>query len=157
MPLAAFQRGTGERVHGGETGVVYSNVGQLVFQRAPRLGADASLFAACKIAADTLAFTLVFSSIDTGQHVPGSRHRLGCAGDIVAVYPVGEPVKKATLANSFCRQLLTLFRDAGWHVGEGGDWPGLLAGPAHSALNPSGIPHANHVHISVARPRHHAS
>lgn len=152
MPIEEFQRGSGIRVHAGEAGTVYENVGRLVFRKAAIKGIDQNLFAAFKIVADQHGLVIVSSSIDTGKHTTGSRHYLGCAADIVEVYPVGGTPLPATLANPHCIVMVEAFHAAGWRWGEGGPWGGVLIGPAMSERNRSKINHLDHCHVSVARP-----
>lgn len=152
MPLSDFRRGTGERVHQGQTGVVYQHLGAVRFLIAPHIGIDASLFAALKWLADDLRIVIVAGSIDTGKHVEHSRHSVGCAADLVEMYREGQEPLPVTLANPYAKQVVRACLGAGWHIGEGGDFPGIILGPPHSDFNPTETEHRTHCHISVARP-----
>jgi hypothetical protein len=151
MPVEEYLTASGRRVHGGEAGVVYSETGTILFHRAPVKGIDENLFAVLKIAVDQMGLYLVISSIDTGHHVPGSRHYDGRAADISRVGSSSRTVKSAGLSNPFASRLATYLQRHGFRVGEGGPWPGLLWGPVQSPLNPTSIPHDTHLHCSLPR------
>lgn len=155
MPLSDYQRGTGQLVHAGEKGKVYSNVGQLYVSRAALHGFDANLFACLKIIVDTLALKININSIDTGTHSPNSRHYGGRAIDTNKVNKVGQKGwKQQTQSNPLSIAIVELCRREGWHIGEGGNFPGVLLGPPWSSFNPTAWDHATHLHLSIARAPH---
>lgn len=150
MPIADYLRATGVRVHGGEVGEVYKNVGKITFARAPIKGADENLFACLKIAADQLKLWIGCSSIDTGTHTKGSRHYTGRAADISEVTPMTDSSPNAAfLTNSDAVRLVTYLLEEGFHVGEGKPWAAVLFGPPRSRWNSSIVDHRDHVHVSI--------
>jgi hypothetical protein len=152
VPIETFVHASGIRVHAGQQGLLYQNVGKIRVSKASIHGVDQNLWAILKIVVDELAFTINVNSIDTGQHIPNSRHASGRAVDINRVGAVTETPGQATLANAAAMRLVRLLRAHGFHVGEGAPpRPGLLFGPVHTPLNPTGIDHAMHLHMSIPR------
>lgn len=153
MPLADFKYGTGELLHGGEAGRLYSNVGQIYVSRAGVKGFDANLFGALKVIVDTLRVKINVNSIDTGTHSPNSRHYANRAIDSNKIARVGKADwQQQTATNPLSLDFMRLCLDSGWHIGEGGNWPGVLLGPPFTVFNPTPYDHATHLHMSIARP-----
>jgi hypothetical protein len=152
VPIEAFLHASGIRVHAGQQGLLYHNVGEISVSRASVHGVDQNLWAILKIVVDHLALTVNVNSIDTGQHVVHSRHASGRAVDINRVGAVTQTPGQATLANAAAMRLVRHLQEHGFHVGEGAPpRPGLLFGPVHTPLNPTGIDHATHLHMSIPR------
>lgn len=149
MPLSDYLTASGHRVHGGEQGLVYTNVGRIWFSKAPKVGIDSNLLAVLKIAVDQLHLTININSVDTGTHSPSSRHYSGRAADINKVGPILGQREQATLTNPHALRLARFLLANGFRIGEGGPWAAVLFGPVHTALNPTGISHDTHLHASL--------
>lgn len=148
----ALLKGSGSRILNGKQGMLYVGKGRIECSRAAHTGIDANLWSALKLAVDDLGIVIIVNSIDTGQHTPNSRHYVGCAVDINRVGTVTGKLLGATLGNPAAMMLVSYLQRSGFRVGEGGPWAALLFGPAHTALNPTDLPHTNHLHVSIARP-----
>lgn len=152
MPLSDYRYPSGLRVHAGEKGQVYANRGAIYFARAPVHGPDANLFGALKWLVDHLECALQVSSVDTGQHVPSSRHYVGLAADLSRIGPSRAKWTSFTVHNELGLELVRLCLASGWHIGEGHpEQAGILLGPVHTQYNTSAVDHADHCHISIAR------
>jgi hypothetical protein len=144
---------TGKRVLAHECGPVYEGTGRIhVRIGAIEQGIDSALWEACKLLVDDTQTSILIYSGDTGRHVPHSRHLSGCAVDISMVGARSSVWMPATLRNRYCMALVHCLRTAGWQIGEKRGQPGLLLGPVYSGLNPSGIAHDRHLHVSIAEP-----
>lgn len=154
MPASDYRYATRNAVHAGEKGEVYSNVGRLYFARGCKSGVDANLFAVLKILVDEFECSLNVNSLCTGRHSKGSRHyALPClAADCNRVGRSRSTWQPFTVYNATGRAIADYLIKNGWMVGEGDPArPGLLLGPAHSALNPTRMDHSTHLHFSIAR------
>lgn len=149
MSIHDLEHASGERIMKGIAGKVYSNVGSVIFQKAPVVGIDANLFGVLKAAADACSLCLSVSSIDTGSHVPGSRHYQGRAADVDEIGPSPEKLAEVRVGGPASEKLANWLYDEGFHYGEGGPWPAILFGPPHTLRNPSAIPHEHHIHVSI--------
>lgn len=149
MPVDQYLVAAGRRRFAGQAGILYANVGQLHVSKAPTKGVDENLWAVLKTAVDTLRLALNINSIDTGKHVPTSRHYTGRAVDINKVGAAGTVWRQATLHNSDAMRLVRWLQAHGFRAGEGGPWPAVIFGPPHSALNPTGVDHSSHLHVSL--------
>ena len=155
MPIESFLNASGIRIKRGMKGLVYDGTGQIYFSKAPKIGIDSNLWACLKIAVDQTGLAVEVSSVDTGRHVPGSRHYQGRAADIHVVIRVGNKLvgTNANLANAEASKFYHYLLDHGFHVGEGRAWPAVIWGPPHTHTNPTGIPHDSHLHVSLPRRR----
>lgn len=154
MPLADFLNASGNRIMKGMKGEVYSNVGQIYFEKAPKIGIDANLWACLKIAVDQTGLAIEVNSIDTGEHVKNSRHYQGRAVDIHIVVRAGNELSQhanAYLTNGEASKFYHYLLEHGFNVGEGKAWPAVIWGPVHTHTNPTGIDHQNHLHVSLGR------
>jgi hypothetical protein len=160
MPLQDFLEPAGTLVHAGETGCVYSKVGQIWISRAATRGVDANLWGALKHCVDVLGLKINVNSIDTGQHARNSRHYQGRAVDINRVDDVGgpstAPMIHATLANPYAVRLVNYLLANGFGIGErkrGQSQDGVIFGPPGHKWNPTTSDHHHHVHISLVKRR----
>lgn len=142
---------SGRRVLAGQSGEVHIGAGKISIARAPIHGVDDHLWLILKLAVDDLRLPVLVSSVDTGQHVPGSRHYDGRAVDISKVGLAGGRWKPATLNNADAGHLANWLLANGFRIGEGGPWPAILFGPPHTRLNPSSIDHSTHLHVSLPK------
>ncbi len=149
MPLTDYLTASGQRVHGGQQGLVYSNAGRIWISTPAHIGIDSNLFACLKICVDILHLSINVNSIDTGQHSLNSRHYTGRAADINKVGPILGSQQQATLTNPHAQRLVHYLMANGFRAGEGGPWASILWGPIHTSLNPSSINHSTHLHCSV--------
>src|SRR5947199_5488120 len=125
MDLSRYWHASGKRILAGITGSVHQGVGQVLLTVAPLAGLDEHLVKTLMAVADILELQIVVGSCDTGQHVPGSRHYKGCAVDIIRIGAMGKPALTASLDNLHAVELYDYLQGAGWHIGEGGNFPGL--------------------------------
>lgn len=152
MPLSDFRFGTGELVHAGKKGRVYSNVGQIYVTRPAKAGFDANLFGALKVIVDSLKIAINVNSVDTGRHSTNSRHYDHRAVDTNKVRKIGNKSwQQQAQSNRLSIAIVNLALENGWHIGEGGNFPGVLLGPPWSTFNPTAFDHATHLHLSIAR------
>jgi hypothetical protein len=149
--LSDFKWASGVLVHADSSGVQYTAQGQIVFEKPDPKGIDSSLFAVLKIAVDHLHIAINVNSLTTGTHVPTSRHYSGRAADINRIGSMDGPMMQSTLQNAQALRLVAFLRQNGWHLGEGGPWPGLFLGPPHTGLNVCGVDHSRHLHVSIPR------
>ncbi len=123
--------------------------GVITLTTPPLRGLDDRLFRILRMMVDELGVSINILSVDTGQHVPGSRHYHGRAVDVdhIGGLPVG-------WANSHIDQ----GRVQHWlrshcfgpaEDGLDGHVRALLFGPPESSGNRSSLPHLHHMHISV--------
>lgn len=159
MPLTDFLNAANQRVHQGETGCVYSKVGEIWISRASIKGVDANLWGALKHCVDVLGLKINVNSIDTSQeHAPNSRHYQGRAVDINRIDrmpgPTTAPLARATLGNSDAVRLVNYLLAHGFGIGErkrGTSQPGVIFGPPHSKFNPIAGDHSTHLHVSLPK------
>jgi len=152
MSLADFKFGSGHRILAGQQGLLYDGRGEIWVAKPSIHGPDENLWGALKVGVEALRVKIMLSSIDTGQHVPNSRHYEGRAADVSMISSrdhVGW--QPAVLANRAAVQFVNFYRQHGWRVGEGGNWPAFLMGPVGGAWNPSKVPHEHHIHLSIGR------
>ena len=158
MPIQDFETASGNRIMAGKKGLVYSSTGQIHFVNAPVKGIDQNLWACLKIAVDQTGLFIRVNSVDTGAHVPGSRHYQGRAVDIDQVVRAGvdlgrlpASLSSANLTNREAAKFYRYLRENGFHIGEGRPWPAVIWGPPHSHINPTSINHSTHIHVSLPR------
>src|SRR5436190_17226840 len=144
MRLEDYHTGSGQRILAGVTGSVHAGKGQVILTIPPRVGMDSHLAHALEILADDLELEIVVGSVDTGVHVPHSRHDIGCAGDIIRIGEMGHRAAPVSIANPYAVSLVNYVLRYGWHIGEGSPAPGVLFGPVHTSFNPTAIPHGSH-------------
>lgn len=151
MPISDYLRASGILIHAGETGELYENVGRLTVSKAAIRGIDLHLWAVLKICADELKLWLNVNSIDTGRHVPKSRHYQGRAADVNQVTPIAASTgSPAVLTNPAALLLIDYLLAGGFYVGEYRPWPAVLFGPPKTRWNPSRVDHRTHLHCSLA-------
>jgi len=151
VPISDYLRASGTRVHAGETGQVYLNVGKIAISKASIRGMDANLFAVLKIVVDQLTLSINVNSVDTGQHAKGSRHYVGRAVDINKISRMGDTTPdQAMLTNLLAREMVEYLLAEGFHVGEGKPWAAVLFGPPRTRWNTSKADHTTHLHMSLA-------
>lgn len=154
MSIQELERASGRRIMKGLEGKVYpppglTTSGSIIFQKAPVVGIDQNLYGVLKAAADTLSLCLSVSSIDTGIHIPTSRHYQGRAADVDLIGPSAEKLTEVRVGEPSSEKLAHWLFSSGFHYGEGGPWPAILFGDPHTLRNPSAIPHAHHIHVSI--------
>lgn len=157
MPIESFLKAGPTRVHAGEVGLIYGPAqggkGRIYISKGAVHGINDSLWAVLKIAVDTLGIGLNINSIDTGKHVPTSRHYDGRAVDINQVWEVGSDHRtQATTGNPCAVRLLRLLAAHGFAVGhENGPHAAVLLGPCGGEWNQTEVDHSTHMHVSVYR------
>lgn len=143
-------KASGARILKGISGSVYKHGGQILITKAAVKGIDSNLLKILEAVVDDLGIVITLDSIDTGEHVPASRHYHGTAVDIDRVYAVGQEPKIANLANYEARKLVVWLIDQGFTAGhENGPYPAVLFGPVGTKWNQTRIAHQNHVHVSL--------
>jgi hypothetical protein len=160
MPLIDFLEPSSVRVHAGETGCIYSKVGEIWISKASIRGVNANLWGALKHCVDTLGLKIQVNSIDTGEHAPNSRHYQGRAVDINRVDrmpgPQTAPLGRATLGNIEAVRLVSYLLANGFGIGErkrGQSQDGVIFGPPGHKWNPTSSDHHHHIHISIVKRR----
>jgi hypothetical protein len=159
MPLSQFLHAGPTRVHAGEIGLIYGpnqgGKGRLSISKASAHGINENLWACLKIAVDALGLSLNINSIDTGQHVPTSRHYDGRAVDINHIGTAGADrgsLPQTTASNPHAVALLRFLVDNGFVAGhENGPHAAVLLGPIGSKWNATDVDHATHMHVSLPR------
>lgn len=150
MDIKDLEHGSGKRILAGVSGSVYRNLGEILISKAAHVGIDSNLLRVLELAVDDLKLQIDINSIDTGQHVTGSRHYSGRAVDIWRVCGMGERWAVARVENFRAVQLVRWLMEEGWKNRERGDWGGVLLGPPHSHYNATSVNHITHIHVSVA-------
>lgn len=150
-PLSLYQSGSGVRIWKGQSGLLYHAHGELYVARAPVVGLDSHLADDLKAVCDALGLRLYLNSIDTGTHVPGSRHYRGLAVDCDQVALATRDWTPVSAENHEARLLVRLLVSQGFQHHEGANVPCVLLGAPFSEFNGTSIPHAGHLHISVWR------
>lgn len=150
MPVSDFDRASGVLIRRGMIGRVYTNVGIIHCDRAPRRGLDSHLWAVLKIAVDQTGSHIHISSIDTGKHAKLSRHYRGLAADLWKIGPVGDTPRRADLANPQAVRFARYLAANGFRYKEYGPWGCVLLGPPESAYNETSVDHEDHLHVSIS-------
>jgi hypothetical protein len=157
MPLTDFLNASGQRVHAGVTGEIYTSpTGEIWIGKAAIRGVDTMLWGVLKHCVDVLGLRIWCSSIDTGQHAPASRHYQGRAVDISRVCKKGQPGDLATVENPEAVRLVNYLLAHGFRIGEryrGQQQPGVIFGPPHTKWNPIAGDHTHHIHVSLPKRR----
>jgi hypothetical protein len=152
--IKQYETGSGNRILKGRTGTLYTGKkGSIIVAKAAVVGVDEHLWLALQLAVETVGICTVVNSIDTpGQHVPGSRHYVGCAVDMDMMGIDYTHLTAATVLNHHAVGLVKWLLAQGWKNHEGGGWPGCMLGPVHTQYNATGVSHVSHVHCSIQRP-----
>lgn len=142
-----------ERVNAGKAGLWWdSGKGKIVCARAPVRGIEQRLLTLTEELVDAHGLSIVISSVDTGAHVPGSRHYQGRAEDITDVHVYGHEPEPVSLANPHALAMVHWLVDHGFHAGhENGPYDAVLLGPVGTEWNATKIDHSTHAHISVRK------
>jgi hypothetical protein len=154
VPIKDYLQASGVRVRAGQTGLVFRSPsgGRIYCSKASVRGLDQNLFAVLKHAVTVTGLSINLNSVDTGKHAPNSRHYKGLAVDINKVGEDADSMEQATLQNKSAMRLYFWLRSAGFQIGErqrGQSVPGVIFGPIGHKFNPSGSPHARHLHASI--------
>lgn len=149
--ISAYLRASGQRVNKGKLGEWFDDShGRLVCTKAPRVGIDSHLLKLAEIVASDLGLVLTLNSIDTGTHVPGSRHYDGRAFDTDEMHAYGEAPHPVNAGNPHAVALVDHLVLCGFVAGhENGPHAAVLFGPVGTKWNMTDVPHDGHVHVSV--------
>jgi hypothetical protein len=151
MDLTPYLAGSGERILKGVTGKVHDGKGQITIAKAAVVGVDHNLIRLLMLVVDELGIAMSLNSLDTGEHVPASRHYDGRAADCNLIGAKGGPLMAATLANRYAVRYAEYLGQHGCRHYERGPWGSVLLGPVHTSLNQTGASHTGHIHTSVYR------
>lgn len=151
IDLSPFLKASGDRLNGGKDGVWYDDgAGKITCSRAPRIGIDSHLLVLTEDAVSDLRLSVTVNSVDTGQHVPGSRHYDGRAEDIDEIHAYGGEPEVATLENPHAVAFVEHLISNGFVAGhENGPHAAVLFGPVGTKWNATDVDHSTHVHVSV--------
>jgi hypothetical protein len=140
-------------VNAGQKGCWYdSGKGKIAVINAPTRGMELRLLRITEQMVDAKGLSIVVLSIDTGKHVPGSRHYQGRAVDVTDVHLYGQNPEPVSLANPHAVAMVEWFIGHGFVAGhERGPYDAVLFGPVGSKWNATQIPHEHHVHASIKR------
>lgn len=157
--IKQYEIGSGHRILEGKTGTLYSGKkGSILVAKAAVVGVDDHLWRALQIAVEAVELCVVVNSIDTpNAHAPGSRHYVGCAVDMDSMGIDHTHLSPVNVLNSHAVLLVKWLLSQGWKNHEGGPYPGLMLGAVHTEYNGTGLPHVNHLHVSIERPPAHAA
>jgi hypothetical protein len=149
--ISQYLKASGQRVNGGKLGIWFNDgKGVLDCTKAPKIGIDSHLLKLEEIVASDLGLVLTINSVDTGQHVPGSRHYDGRATDIDYIELYGADPNPATLANPHAVAFVEHLIACGFVAGhENGPHAAVLFGPVGTKWNATTLDHRGHVHVSV--------
>jgi hypothetical protein len=141
------------RVNAGKAGLWWdSGKGKIWCAHAPEHGIEQKLLDITIAMVDANGFAIVISSVDTGVHVPTSRHKTGRAEDVSDVHRYGQEPQPATLANPHAVAAVQWFIDHGFVAGrENGPYNSVLFGPVGTKWNRTKVPHDTHFHASIWR------
>lgn len=129
-----------------------SGQGKIVCAKAPVRGIQPRLLQAIEQLVDDLGFSLVIASVDTGQHVIGSRHYLGHAADISDIHVYGREPTAVSVANPQALAMVRWLVNQGFVAGhENGPEDAVLLGPPGSPFNQTPVDHSDHAHVSTKR------
>lgn len=139
------------KLFAGRRGVWYdSKRGKIYCRRAPVHGIEQRLFLALCQMVDANGFSIVLSSVDTGKHVPTSRHYSGRAADISDIHVYGHAPEAATLANPHAVAAVDwLIADGFVPAHERPPHDAVLFGPIATKYNATPEDHSDHVHASI--------
>lgn len=140
-------------MNAGKAGVWFdSGKGKIVCAKAPVRGIEQRLLRITEEMVDTLGFSIVLSSIDTGSHVAGSRHYEGRAEDVTDIHVYGREPDPVTATNPHAVAMVQWLLNVGFHAGhEAGPYDAVLLGPCGTKWNETSIPHEHHAHVSIRR------
>lgn len=149
--ISAYLKASGQRVNKGKIGTWFDDGhGKLACIKAPRIGIDEHLLLLAQAVASDLGLVLTINSVDTGKHVPGSRHYDGRAFDTDEMHAYGQEPELVSAANAHAVALVDHLVLCGFTAGhENGPYPAVLFGPVGTHWNATTIDHSSHVHVSV--------
>lgn len=149
--LSGYLKASGVRINGGKEGVWYDDgKGKITCVKAPVVGIDSHLLTLTEDVVSDLGLSLTINSVDTGQHVPDSRHYDGRAEDIDELHPYGSDPIPVTLANPHAVAFVDHLIANGFTAGhENGPYAAVLFGPVGTKWNMTDVPHEHHIHVSV--------
>lgn len=150
--LRKLRHRSSELVWANKTGHVYESAGIIVIPtgRPDPKGINSNLARVFTLIADYHKLVIELDYMTLGHHVEHSRHYRSQAADCDFIFPVGGAREVATATNPHACLCVVTLRAAGWALGEPPGVPGLILGPVHTAMNPTDIPHAGHLHVSNA-------
>jgi hypothetical protein len=151
VAIQDYLQASGQRILAGVEGIVHNELGEINISNRAINGVDENLMKLLMAASDELKLYLNINSIDTGAHVPASRHYHGCAVDVNHIGDMDDPARpQATISNRLAVDLLHLLISSGFTAGhENGDYPAVLFGPCGTAWNKTALDHSTHMHISL--------
>ena len=140
-------------VNAGKAGVWFdSGKGKIAVTNAPIRGMEPRLLTLIETMVDALGFSLVILSVDTGQHVVGSRHYEGRAADITDIHVYGRDPDPVSVTNPHAVAMVQWLVNHGFTAGhENGPYDAVLLGPCGTRWNATSIAHEHHAHVSVKR------
>lgn len=149
--ISQYLKASGQRVNKGDLGVWFDNgKGKLFCTKAPKTGIDSHLLKLAEIVASDLGLSFTLDSVDTGQHVPGSRHYDGRAFDCDVMSAYGQTAEPVDATNPHVIAFVDHLVLCGFSAGhENGPYAAVLFGPVGTKWNQTDVPHAHHVHVSV--------
>jgi len=132
------------RVHAGEAGVLYDEIGRIVLGHASLHGVEWGLWERLRLAVDQLRLVI---DLRVDDPTYGRAVRVVKVGSEAGVW------RPATLENANAIRLTEYLRVHGFRAAEAGPEPTVAFGPPHSALNPTAHDRSGHLYVSLPRRR----
>lgn len=139
------------RVNAGKSGTWYdSGKAKIYCQKAPKVGIEQRLLNILIALVEAKKLSISINSVDTGKHVPSSRHYAGRAVDINDIHVYGGPPFTASLSNPNAVDALQWLVEYGFRAGrENGPYDAVLLGPPGQPYNRTLVSHSTHMHVSI--------